>query len=71
MCGDTAAGLTSAPLASAAVAPATPTDPVLVAAGDIACAPSDPQFSGSNPSACQMRATANQVVGLARTICCL
>ena len=43
----------------------TAVDPVVVAAGDVACAPSEPLFSGSDPNACQMRATANLIVGLA------
>ena len=62
-----AAGVASASLAPAASASTSTVqpDPVLVAAGDIACAPTDPLFSGSNPAACQMRATANQVVRLA------
>jgi hypothetical protein len=42
----------------------TPTrapDETIVAAGDIACDPADPNFAGGAPSACQMRATANLV----------
>jgi len=36
-------------------------DPVVVAAGDIACDPSDPNFSGASGSSCQMRATAAEI----------
>ncbi len=43
----------------------TVVDPVVVAAGDVACAPGEPLFSGSDPNACQMRATANLIVGVA------
>src|SRR5579883_3369718 len=45
------------PRLSATVAAAA-TDPVVVAAGDIACDPADPNFSGADPSTCQMGATA-------------
>jgi hypothetical protein len=36
---------------------------VVVAAGDIACSPSMPYFSGSNPAKCQHRATADLLTG--------
>jgi hypothetical protein len=36
---------------------------VVVAAGDIACSPSVPYFSGSNPAKCQHRATADLLTG--------
>lgn len=36
-------------------------DPVVVAAGDIACDPADSNFSGADPSSCQMAATANRI----------
>src|SRR3954453_10583171 len=41
-------------------------DPVLAAAGDIACDPTNPAFTGRNgtPAACQMRATPEILVGL-------
>ncbi|MEA3019605.1 MAG: hypothetical protein QOI47_1129 [Actinomycetota bacterium] len=61
-----ASGLTlvvGAPVTPAGAA--TVNDPVVVAAGDIACAPNDPNFSGANTASCQMAATANTVVGLA------
>ncbi len=34
-----------------------PTDPVMVLAGDVACATNDPNFLGTNPATCQARAT--------------
>ena len=34
-------------------------------AGDVSCGPTDSNFSGSNPSTCQQRATANLISGLA------
>ncbi|HEV3227219.1 MAG TPA: hypothetical protein VGZ52_10300, partial [Acidimicrobiales bacterium] len=37
------------------------TDPVMVAAGDIACDPADPNFGGTSSSTCQMAATANLI----------
>ncbi len=39
-------------------------DPVVVAAGDIACSPRDPNFAGGNTSLCQMRATESEISGL-------
>ncbi len=39
-------------------------DPVIVAAGDIACDPADANFGGSDPSSCQMGATASVATGL-------
>src|SRR3974390_3045919 len=40
---------------------AAATDPVLVAAGDASCSPSDPNFNGSNSSVCQQQATADLI----------
>jgi hypothetical protein len=54
-------GAVSAPLARAAT---ITVDPVVVAAGDIACASADANFSGRNPASCQMRATAQQIAGI-------
>jgi hypothetical protein len=58
-----------APLAQAAtpsvVAAATgKSDPVVVAAGDIACDPANSNFAGTDPSTCQQAATAKEVVSL-------
>jgi len=41
-------------------------DPVIAAAGDIACDPTNPAFNGRDgtPAACQMRATSKILVGL-------
>src|ERR1700688_4204688 len=44
---------------------AAATNPTLVVAGDISCGPTDSNFSGSNPSTCQQRATAGLVHSLA------
>ncbi len=52
-------------LAGARPVAAIVADPTVVAAGDIGCDPSDPAFTGANPSACQMRATADLAVSLA------
>ena len=53
---------------TAAVANASPAgaaDPVIAAAGDIACAPTDPGYNGGNGTAtrCRQRATSNLLVG--------
>ena len=53
---------------TAAVANASPAgaaDPVIAAAGDIACAPSDPGYNGGNGTAtrCRQRATSDLLVG--------
>jgi concanavalin A-like lectin/glucanase superfamily protein/calcineurin-like phosphoesterase family protein len=47
----------------------SPTDPVIGAAGDIACDPADPGYFGGNGDAtrCQQRATSNLVVGTGLT----
>ncbi|MDQ6838685.1 MAG: hypothetical protein M3137_10220, partial [Actinomycetota bacterium] len=51
--------------AATAVASSQGTDPVLVAAGDIACSPSDSAFAGNDGTSCQMRATANEIASIA------
>jgi acid phosphatase type 7 len=45
--------------------PAGAADPVIAAAGDIACAPTDPGYNGGNGTAtrCRQRATSNLLVG--------
>jgi hypothetical protein len=43
-------------------AAATASDPVVAIAGDIACDPADPNFSGARAATCQMRATAQRIV---------
>jgi hypothetical protein len=55
-------------LATLLLAPARPgraEDPVVAAAGDIACDPSDPNFNGGNgtASACRQKATSDLLVG--------
>lgn len=45
--------------------PAPDPDPVVVAAGDIACGANNPNLSGLNPTACQMRATAGEIATIA------
>src|ERR1700681_1416455 len=47
-----------------AAAATPPTSQSLVVGGDISCGPTDPNFSGSNPSVCQQRATASLVHSL-------
>ena len=49
--------------------PTPSTDPVIAAAGDIACDPSDPGYYGGNGTAgrCQQKATSNLVVGTGLT----
>lgn len=59
-----AAPVAVAPAAVAVTAAAPVVDPVVVAAGDIACGRDDARFSGSNLAACQMRATADQVAAI-------
>src|SRR4051794_27439860 len=54
------AGLT----AQAAPAGAVSSDPILVAAGDIACDPANPKANGADPSVCQAGATANTIAAL-------
>jgi len=51
--------------AVAHAAPAGAADPVIAAAGDIACAPTDPGYNGGNGTAtrCRQRATSNLLVG--------
>jgi hypothetical protein len=57
--------IASTVLAWLVIVPATPRpvaaagDPVIAAAGDIACDPADAHFNGSTSSLCQQRATAN------------
>jgi Concanavalin A-like lectin/glucanases superfamily/Calcineurin-like phosphoesterase len=41
--------------------PPPPSDPVLLVAGDVACAVNDANFSGANPATCQARATAGLI----------
>lgn len=58
--------LTAAIVAAVANAsPAGAADPVIAAAGDIACAPTDPGYNGGNGTAtrCRQRATSNLLVG--------
>jgi hypothetical protein len=43
--------------------PSPDTDPVIAAAGDIACDPSDPAFGGDLSTECQQRATSDLLVG--------
>jgi hypothetical protein len=43
--------------------PSPNTDPVVAAAGDIACDPSDPSFGGDLSTECQQRATSDLLVG--------
>ena len=59
------AALAVATLASTvpAAAQTPPPDPVIGAAGDIACDPADPNFSGADPATCQHRATAGLLSG--------
>ncbi|MBP2323478.1 3',5'-cyclic AMP phosphodiesterase CpdA [Kibdelosporangium banguiense] len=47
--------------------PPPPRDPVVVAAGDIACSPSDPNFSNGlgTPGHCRMKTTSDLVLGIA------
>jgi hypothetical protein len=45
-------------------AAAATSDPVIAAAGDIACDPADSNFSGASSSACQMAATAKLIAGM-------
>jgi hypothetical protein len=59
-----AAGLPVVVPGLAPTALAAPTSVVVAAAGDIACDPADSNFSGNNPSTCQMRATANLIAGI-------
>jgi concanavalin A-like lectin/glucanase superfamily protein/calcineurin-like phosphoesterase family protein len=56
-----AGAVTPAPTTS----PTSSTDPVIAAAGDIACDPSDPGYYGGNGTTgrCQQKATSNLVVG--------
>ena len=39
-------------------------DPVVVAAGDVACDPTDANFLGANPSSCQQAATADEIASM-------
>lgn len=58
--------LTAAVLAAVANgSPAGAADPVIAAAGDIACSPTDPGYNGGNGTAtrCQQRATSDLLVG--------
>jgi len=58
--------LTAAAIAAVANAsPAVAADPVIAAAGDIACAPTDPGYNHGNGTAsrCRQRATSNLLVG--------
>ena len=52
-------------VASSSTVTVTWSDPVVAAAGDIACDPADPNFNGSNPSYCQMGATASAISSVA------
>ena len=54
-------------LALAAAGDAQAADPVVAAAGDIACDPADPNYNGGagTSTACRMRATSDLLVGLA------
>lgn len=58
-----AAVLVAGPAAGVAAA-AAPASVVVAAAGDIACDPADYNFSGKNPSSCQMKATAASIMGM-------
>jgi len=60
---NTSSALAAAPAAAVAGPSAVP-DPVVVAAGDIACGLDDPKFAGT-PDGCQMRATADQIAAIA------
>src|SRR3954466_14547186 len=55
------AGLT----VQATPARAVPADPILVAAGDIACDPASPYASGTSATNCQAGATANTIAAIA------
>jgi hypothetical protein len=58
---------TSLPASAAPTSPvhaAAGSDPIVVAAGDISCSSSDPNYSGGNPSFCQQAATANLIRGI-------
>lgn len=43
--------------------PPPPGDPVLAAAGDIACDPLDPRFNGTDPNSCRERLVADLIAG--------
>ena len=51
--------------ALANASPAGAADPIIAAAGDIACAPTDPGYNGGNgtPTRCRQRATSDLLVG--------
>ena len=56
---------TSAPTTTTTTPPGA--DPVIVAAGDVACAPSDANFNGGlgTPGKCHMKATSDLILGIA------